>query len=78
MNRFYRALESKYQAKIEEALAVLDLYLTKAVGVGEHSDILEILDTQIGVIEKYNSRLQTLRTILPQSSESDSHTKANN
>lgn len=69
MNRFYRALETKYQAKIEEALAILDLYLTKSVGVGEHPDIMGVLDTQIGIIEKYNSKLQTLRTILPQTSD---------
>lgn len=69
MNRFYRALEARYQAKIEEALAVLDLYLTKPVGVGEHPDILEILDNQVEIIDNYNSRLQTLRTILPQTQE---------
>lgn len=67
MNRFCRALEIKYQSKIEEALAILDLYLTKSVGVGEHPDILSIMDDQIQTIENYNSRLQTLRTILPES-----------
>ena len=44
MTRYVRALEAKYQAKVEEALATIDLYLTKSVGVGEHPDILDILD----------------------------------
>lgn len=41
MNRFYSALEQHYISKITEAVATLDLYFNKSVGIGEHSDILE-------------------------------------
>ena len=34
MTRFIRALESKYQAKIDESLATIDLYLSKPVAIG--------------------------------------------
>lgn len=63
MNRFYKALETKYQANIEEALAVLELYFNKAVGVGEHPDILEILDKYISVLDENQSKLVTLSNL---------------
>ena len=63
MNRFYKALETKYQANIEEALAVLELYFNKAVGVGEHPDILEILDNYIYVLDDNQSKLVTLSNL---------------
>jgi hypothetical protein len=65
MNRFYRALETKYQASIEEALAVLDLYFSKSVGVGEHPDILQVLDQYVSLLETNKSKLETLRAIFP-------------
>lgn len=63
MNRFYRALEAKYQASIEEALATLDLYFNKSVGVGEHPDILDILDKYVSLLETNKSKLESLRAI---------------
>lgn len=69
MNRFYRALEAKYQASIEEALATLDLYFNKSVGVGEHPDILQILDQYVSILESNRSKLETLRAIFPSGTE---------
>lgn len=63
MNRFYKALEVKYQANIEEALAVLDLYFNKSVGVGEHPDILEVLDKYMTLLDDNKGKLETLRNI---------------
>lgn len=63
MNRFIRALEAKYQANIEEALATLDLYLNKAVGVGEHPDILDVLDKYMSILDENKSKLETLRNL---------------
>ena len=63
MNRFIRALEAKYQAKIEEALATLDLYLSKSVGVGEHPDILDVLDQYLSVLDENKSKLSTLKEL---------------
>ena len=63
MTRYVRALEAKYQAKVEEALATIDLYLTKSVGVGEHPDILDILDKYVDVLDENQSKLDTLRTL---------------
>jgi len=66
MNRFYRALEAKYQADIEEALAVVDLYFNKPVGVGEHPDILTELDKYMGLLESSMGKLEILKKIFNQ------------
>lgn len=66
MSRFYKALESKYQAKVDEALAVLDLYFNKSVGVGEHPDILDILDQNVTILDENKSKLETLKTLFSQ------------
>lgn len=64
MSRFYRALEAKYQAQLEEGLAVFELYSTKSVGVGEHSDILSILDAALASVDEAVSKIETLRRIV--------------
>ena len=45
-NRYIKALESKYQAKIDEGIAIIDLYMSRSAGVGEHPDIISVLDEQ--------------------------------
>lgn len=64
MNRFARALQSKYQARIDEAIATIELYLNNAVGVGEHPDILDVLDRYVSILETNTSKLQALNSIL--------------
>ena len=64
MNRFARALEAKYQAEIEEALAIIELYLNKAVGVGEHPDIISVLDEAVNKLDNAKSKLSTLSALL--------------
>ena len=64
MSRFVRALEAKYQAKIEECLATIDLYLSKSVGIGEHPDILEVLDNYLSELDNNQSKLNTLRGLI--------------
>lgn len=41
MNRLFTAAKSHYAAKRDESIANLEVYLNKAVGIGEHSDIQE-------------------------------------
>tara|TARA_B100000902_G_C26957177_1_gene738717 strand:- start:78 stop:320 length:243 start_codon:yes stop_codon:yes gene_type:complete len=69
MTRYVRALEARYQAKVEEALATIDLYLTKSVGIGEHPDILEVLDTYVTMLDENQSKLDTLRTLFTNNEE---------
>ena len=69
MTRYVRALEARYQAKVEEALATIDLYLTKSVGICEHPDILEVLDTYVTMLDENQSKLDTLRTLFTNNEE---------
>jgi hypothetical protein len=69
MNRFYRALEARYQAQVEEALAVLDLYFNKSVGIGEHENILGVLDDAVDRLDQAKSRLLTLQQLFPPQEE---------
>lgn len=61
MNRFYSALEQHYISKITEAIATLDLYFNKSVGIGEHSDILEEIKKYTDMLDDADSKLSTLR-----------------
>jgi hypothetical protein len=63
MSKFYRALEAKYQAQIEENLAVLDLYLNNSVGVGEHPGVIDVMDEKLGLIEDARSKLEILKQV---------------
>ena len=45
-----KALRLKYEGQIAEAKANIDIYLTSSVGIGEHPEILEAIDTQINKI----------------------------
>ena len=69
MARFYRALETKYQAEIEEGLATLDLYFNNAVGVGEHPDIMEVLDSYLDKIDNARAKLDILKQIVNNSQQ---------
>jgi hypothetical protein len=64
MTRFIRALESKYQAKIDESLATIDLYLSKPVAIGEHPDILDVLDKYLEELDNNKSKLETLKALV--------------
>ena len=60
MNRFYSATVDHYKAKRSEALATLELYFNNAVGIGEHSDLLEEIRKWTEVLDNANSVLETL------------------
>lgn len=62
-NLFYKALESKYKAKIDEAVSILELYINKSVGVGEHPDIIEVLDNYMDMLENNTSKLEALQKL---------------
>ena len=41
MNKFYTAAVSHWKSQRDEALATLELYFQKSVGIGEHSKVLQ-------------------------------------
>lgn len=48
--KMYEALSLKYRAEMAESEATLLIYLTSAVGIGEHPQHLEEMDM---LVEKY-------------------------
>ena len=64
MNRLLRALEVRYQAEVEEALAVLDLYFARSVGVGDHSNVVDDLDAALSKLDNAKSKLATLAQLV--------------
>lgn len=71
-NLFYKALESKYKAKIDEAVSILELYINKSVGVGEHPDIIEVLDNYMDMLENNTSKLEALQKLFSPSDNTPS------
>ena len=41
MSKYHKAAISHFQAKVDEAEAVLHTYMHDSVGIGEHSEILK-------------------------------------
>lgn len=41
MNRLRKATVSHFKARRDEAIATLEVYFQKTVGIGEHSELLE-------------------------------------
>ena len=48
--KLYYALTKRYESKIYEAKSILSVYFTSAVGIGEHSQILEEMDKYLNML----------------------------
>ena len=46
-NPMYKALKAHYQAKKLKALANIEVFMKAPVGVGEHSDLVSTICTQV-------------------------------
>lgn len=57
----YQAAEALYEAKIAEAKAVLEIYFTNPVGIGEHSDLLTEVDKWVSQLAEAEEKLETLQ-----------------
>ena len=63
MSKFYKAAISHWEAQKDEAIATLELYFLKSVGIGEHSEMLAEInkwthklaeaDENLNVLEQY-------------------------
>ena len=60
MNRLLSAAKSHYASKRDEAIANLEVYFTKAVGIGEHSDLQEEIRKWTDVLSNAIDGLESL------------------
>ncbi len=57
----YKALELKYLAQQQEAIATLEVYFNNPAGIGEHPQVLEEMDKQIAVAAEAADKLDYLK-----------------
>ena len=57
----YKALESKYTAEANEALATINVYLNNPAGIGEHPQVIEELAKQLEKLANAEDALNTLK-----------------
>jgi len=74
-SRYVKALESKYQAKIDEGIATIDLYMTRAAGIGEHPDILSVLDEYVSMVETNTAKLNLIKSVFTSTPPTQNATK---
>tara|TARA_Y100001949_G_scaffold86216_1_gene72922 strand:- start:251 stop:553 length:303 start_codon:yes stop_codon:yes gene_type:complete len=60
-NPFYKALELRYIADSEEAIAKITLYFSQPMGVADHSDISKEIDTHLSTLSDAREKLYQLR-----------------
>ena len=56
-----KALVSHAQGHINKHLANIEVYLTHPVGVGEHPDIMEAIETELEQVAKYDDQIEMIK-----------------
>lgn len=59
--RIYDALEKHFEAQIEKHKINIDVLFGSHVGVAEHPDIMETIETELGKVAHYQDLLDNLR-----------------
>jgi len=55
-----RALLAHANGDIQKHVANVEVYLTNPVGIGEHSDITEAIETELNIIAKYQDQIDII------------------
>ena len=56
----YDALVEHAKGHIKKHSANVEIYMEKAVGVGEHPDLLDAIEKELAVIAQYHDQLEVL------------------
>ena len=63
MSKILKALTDRYTAQISEAKAVLEIYLNKSVGIGEHPQHIDEVDKLVQKIAAAKENLMVIDEI---------------
>ena len=63
------ALRKKYEGEIAVAKANINVYTTNAVGIGDHSDLVAAVDSEVERLSNFTDRLRTLNALIHASSK---------
>jgi len=55
------ALIKKLEGEIAVAQANINVYLNRSVGIGEHPDIVEAIETQVCKIAEADEKIETIK-----------------
>jgi hypothetical protein len=58
---FYKAAVSYWEAQKREAIATLNLYFNNSVGIGEHSKILDQINSWTGKLSEAEENIKNLK-----------------
>ena len=65
------AAQSHLAGHVNKHIANIEVLLTNPVGIGEHQDIQEAVETELGIIADYHDKLEMLnRFFVPQAEKS--------
>jgi hypothetical protein len=64
-DNFFNALLKRYEADKSQALVSIQLLLSNSVGIGEHSNVLEELDSWVKALAEAEEKLSTLKNNFP-------------
>ena len=59
-----RALEKKYEGDIAVHTANISVYQSNPAGIGEHSDIVQTLDVEVGKLADAKDKLNAVKELL--------------
>ena len=62
-HKIVKALEDRYHAKISEAEATIEIYLTKSVGIGEHPQHVDEVDKLVDTITQNEEKLAIIQKL---------------
>ena len=62
--RLIKALESKYQAEMDDAIARLEVYVTSPVAIGEHPQHTEEMDKLVTQYNDAKDKLESLKLMI--------------
>ncbi len=63
-NRLVKALISKYQAEMDDAIARFEIYLKSPVAIGEHPQHTEEMDKLVAQFTDAKDKTESLKAIL--------------
>ena len=64
-DQMIKALLAHAQGDIEKHKANVEIYLSNPAGIGEHSDIMESIETELNMIAKYQDPVSYTHLTLP-------------
>ena len=58
------ALELKYEGDIAISIANIEVYMDNAAGIGEHTNIIDAVDSQAELVAEASEKLEIVRDLL--------------